>query len=61
MFRVQYYCPREAPLWQDLTTMLFFARTFATQIEAEREANSLIWRYHAARVIDPWGRVVYQV
>lgn len=64
MYRVQYYCPRQAPIWQDLTEpfLLIFRspRTFSTLGDAQSTANSLIWQFHSARVIDPSGRVVYQ-
>jgi len=65
MYRVQFLCPRQGPQWQDYTqsVLLVFFRPgiFDTYAEATRTADGLIWQYHAARVIDQFGRVVYQV
>ena len=65
MYRVQYFCPRQSQAWQDLTesVLLIFRApsTFRTFEEAQTRANGLIWQFHSARVIDPWGNVVYQV
>lgn len=63
MFRIQYYCPREAPFWQDLTEGLIFKTPvqFPTLEAAIPRCSSLVWQYHSARVIDPYGRVAYQV
>lgn len=65
MYRVQYLCPREAPFWQDYQepVMLIFMQPamFAHYKDAESTANSLLWKYHSARVVDPMGRVLYQV
>jgi len=36
-------------------------QTFQTFEAAEQAANGLLWRYHSARVLDPYGQVVYQV
>lgn len=65
MYRVQYYCPRQSPDWQDLTEpfLLIFRTpsTFRTFTEAQRACNTLLWQFHAARVLDPAGRPIYQV
>lgn len=65
MYRVQYFCPREAPTWQDLTEAFLIVfrspAVYPSFAQAQESANSLLWRYHSARVIDPAGRVVYQV
>ena len=63
MFRVQYLCPTQSMFWQDLTSGLIFKspQQFGTIHQAIAQANSLIWQYHAARVLDQWGRVVYEV
>ena len=65
MYRVQFYCPRQAPIWQDLTesVLILFRspKTFPSLPDAQRAANALIWQFHSARVIDPYGQVVYQV
>ena len=65
MYRVQYLCPRQGPQWQDLTEafLLIFRQpsTFPDLSTAQSAANGLIWQYHSARVIDPYGRIVYQV
>ena len=63
MYRVQYYCPRQAPFWQDLKEGLIFKtpRLFPNQTSAQTVCNSLVWQYHSARVIDSYGQVVYQI
>lgn len=61
MYRVEYYCPRKAPTWKPLTGFLGIPRTFPTFESAQSTADSLIWQYHSARVIDPFGQIVYQV
>ena len=64
MYRVQYQCPRQFSdwLWRDLRGFLgLFVQNFSDQDAAVQTANGLIYRYHAARVVDPWGNVVYQV
>ena len=65
MYRAQYFCPREAPVWQDLTDSFLGLfrqpQVFRTLDDAVRVVNALVWRYHSARVIDPAGNVVYQV
>lgn len=63
MYRVQYYCVREGPIWQEYKEGLIFKtpRTFADFAGAQMLCNSLIWRYHSARVIDPSGQIIYQV
>lgn len=64
MFRVQYLCPRQSPHWQDLTEpflMLFqVPQTFRDFPSAQTAANRLIWQFHSVRVLDAFGRVVYQ-
>jgi len=63
MYRVQYLCPRSGnPNWQNLTEGWIWQtpRTFASFPAAQMACDSLIWQYHAARVIDPSGQVVYQ-
>ena len=64
MYRIQYQCPRVHGdwLWHDLTGFLgLFTQEFPDQASAINTANGLLFEYHSARVIDPWGRVVYQV
>lgn len=63
MYRIQYFCPREAPYWQDLTEGLLWKtrREFPSLQGAKMVCNSLLWQFHSARVIDPRGQIVYQV
>jgi len=61
VFRVEYFCPRQSPYWQPLKGFLGIPKTFATQEQAQAAANPLLWQYHSARVLDPWGNVVYQI
>lgn len=63
MYRVQYFCPRQAPYWQDFTEGLIWKtpRIFPSFGSAQQACNALLYDYHAARVIDPSGRVVYQI
>ena len=65
MYRVQYFCPRQSPYWQDLTesVLLIFRRpqTFQTFEEAQRACNGLLWQFHGARVIDEAGQEVYRI
>jgi hypothetical protein len=62
VYRVQFYCPRSGKnYWQTLTGFLWQPRTFPTQEAAQQACDQLLWQYHSARVIDPWGNVVYQV
>ena len=63
MYRIHYYCPREGPFWQILQEGLIFKmpRQFADLGSAQQVCNSLLWQYHSSRVVDPSGRVVYQV
>lgn len=63
MYRVQYFCPREAPFWQDLREGIIWKtpRTFPDLGSAQTVCNGLLWQYHSARVIDPYGQVVYQI
>jgi len=62
-FRVEYYCPRQAPYWQRFGTGLFSpqGKAFPSFDLAAAQANALIWQYHSARVIDVYGNVQYQV
>ena len=55
MYRVEFYCPRQAAYWQPVNETFFFLAS------ATRKANSLIWQVHSARVLDSSGQVVYQV
>ena len=64
MYRIQFYCPRSGnPNWQELTEGLIWKtpRVFQSFQAAQMACNSLLWQYHSARVVDPSGRVVYQV
>jgi len=64
MYRVQYYCPRSGnPNWQDLTEGWIWKtpQIFPNQGSAEQVCNGLLYQFHSARVIDPSGRVVYQI
>lgn len=62
---MQFYCPRQSPYWQDYTesALIIFRKpvTFDTVRPACRVADSLIWQFHSARVIDQDGRILYQV
>jgi hypothetical protein len=62
MYQIEYFCPRESPNWQILTEGWIWKtpREFASLQEARHVCDSLIWRYHASRVVDPAGRIVYQ-
>ena len=63
MFRVEYFCHREGSIWKPLKGgfLGLFPQSFSNRTEAELACNGLVWRYHSARVIDPWGNVVYQI
>lgn len=62
MYRVEFYCPRQDPTrWQSLRGFLGIPKTFSSPDEAVNAANSLMWQYHSARVIDGMGNVVYQI
>jgi len=64
MYRIQFFCPRSGnPNWQDLTEGLIFKtpRVFPSFQNAQTVCHSLVWQYHSARVIDPYGHVVYQI
>ena len=54
MYRVQYYCPRQSPYWQGngVAPTLQQAITLAQIVKPP---------LGSARVIDPYGRVVYQI
>ena len=56
MYRVQFFCPRQSPNWQEWPH-----GAYSDPYEAVAVCNGLIWQYHSARVIDPWGREVYRV
>ena len=61
MYRVEFYCPRQAAYWQPLRGFLGIPKTFSDGSQAIAAANQLMWQYHSARVLDPMGNVVYQV
>ena len=65
MYRVEYYCPRQAPFWQPVTEsqLLVFKvlKRFPSLESAQDACNRLVWQYHSARVVDGMGNVVYQV
>jgi hypothetical protein len=64
MYRVEFYCPRSGnPNWQTLLEGWIWQtpRVFSDILSAQIVCDSLLWRYHSARVIDPSGQVVYQV
>ena len=64
MYRIQFFCPRSGnPNWQDLTEGLIWKtpQMFPSLGIAQQACNGLIFRYHAARVIDPQGNIVYSV
>ena len=64
MYRVEYQCPRKFGDWNWRTLKGFlglFDQTFPDRLAATQAANGLMWQYHGARVVDPWGQVVYQV
>jgi hypothetical protein len=61
MYRVEYFCPRQDPTrWQQLRGF-FGPKTFPDLNQAVNAANQLMWQYHSARVIDPFGNVAYQI
>lgn len=62
-FRIEFYCPRQSPFWQPFTEGLFFKtiKTFRTLEESQAVCNTLVWAYHAARVIDAAGIQRYSV
>lgn len=60
MYRVEYFCPRQSPYWQPLKGF-FGPKTFPSLEAAVMACNPLLWQYHSARVIDPWGNVAYEV
>lgn len=57
---MQYLCPRQSSDWQWVKT-LFWVRTFDVFADAAGVAESLIWQYHSARVVDLSGNVLYVV
>jgi len=63
VYRIHYYCPREAPFWQVLTEGLIFKTpaVFGDFQSAVNKCDSLLWQYHSSRVVDLSGHVVYQV
>jgi hypothetical protein len=64
MYRIEYFCPRSGiHNWQVLTSGWIWKtpEEFPSFEAAAMTCNSLLWRYHSARVIDPSGNVVYQV
>ena len=61
MYRVEYFCPRQSQEWQPLRGFLWSQKTFLDLDSAIAACDSLVWQYHSARVIDPWGNVVYQI
>lgn len=63
MYRLLYYCPREAPYWQEYKEGILFKTPvlFNDLQSAIRKCDSLMWKYHSARVIDPSGQVVYSI
>lgn len=56
-FRIEYFCPREAPVWK-VYGQWAFGMDFNGCVNT---ANRLMWQYHSVRVIDGNGNVVYQV
>lgn len=62
-FRVEFYCPRQAPIWQPLTEGFIFKtlKIFPTLDDAQAACNGLVWQYHSARVIDASGNQCYFV
>ena len=54
MYRIQYFCPRQGQFWQGNGT----ARTLQQAIGI---AQMLKPPQGLARVIDPYGNVVYQI
>jgi len=63
MYRVEYFCPRQSPYWQVLKSGILFKtpQIFETFPAAQNACNQLLFQFHSARVIDPWGAVVYQI
>lgn len=64
MYRVEFYCPRSGRFyWQPLRGgfLNLMPQTFSSLEAAVMTAESLLWRYHSTRVLDPAGNVVYQV
>ena len=62
VYRVEYYCPRQANYWQPLKGFLgLFPQSFPTIDSAVAACNQLLWQYHSARVVDSFGNVQYQV
>lgn len=56
-YRVEFYCPRMDPTrWQSVSDNPFFIYG-----NAVKRCNALLWAYHASRVLDSAGNVVYQV
>lgn len=54
MYTVQYFCPRQSPYWQGNGQ----APSFPAAVNL---ALMLKPPHGSARVIDPWGRVVYEI
>ena len=62
-FFVEYYCPRQSSNWQRWGAGLLSraGKAFLDFGAAQSMADSLIWQYHAARVVDRAGVPLYQV
>lgn len=61
---IDYYCPRIDPLaWKRWGSGFFnrSGKSFLDLGEAQHTADSLIWQFHRARVVDSSGAVYYQV
>jgi hypothetical protein len=54
VYRVEYFCPRQAPYWQGKGQMPTLQGAIALAQVVKPPQGS-------ARVIDPYGRVVYQI
>jgi len=63
MYWIQYLCPRESPYWQTVTDGIIFKarREFHNPRDAVMACDLLMWQYHAVRVIDPSGNVIYSI
>jgi hypothetical protein len=60
MYRVQFFCPRQSPYWQDLSGF-FGPEVYPHWDGAVAACNRLLWQYHSARVLDQNGEELYRV
>lgn len=53
MYRVQYFCPRQSPYWQEAGYSTSYEAAF-TRAQVVKPPNGM------ARIFNPWGIVILQ-